>query len=280
MQTLGKNKSAGTSKSSERNLRKTKPTKPDHQLQGAAGTLHIDDGGKGDLPIVFAHSFGGRTEHWKKQLDHVRANYRAIAFDFRGHGQSERPRELKYAPRDLAQDIAAVVDDLHLDRFILVGHSMGGHAAVAYASKHPERVAALLLSGTPGKTPAEISKQVTTALESPAYQKVMDDYMHQLLAESRPEVAEAVTKDFNAIPKDETISITKGLFEFDPLPEMDNYKGPLLLVVSGAESKQPGTLQAQLPNADFKVIDHAGHWTHLDQPETFNGILDSFLARY
>ncbi|AYB31861.1 alpha/beta fold hydrolase [Chryseolinea soli] len=278
MQTLGKNKSTSTPKKQERNVRKTKTTKPDHQLQGPAGTLHIDDGGKGEIAIVFVHSFGGSTEHWRKQLDHVRANYRAIALDFRGHGQSERPRELKYTPEDLAQDIAAVVDDLQLDHFILVAHSMGGHAAVAYASQHPERVSALLLSGTPGKTPAEISKQVTAALESPAYQKVMDDYMHQLLTESRPEIAEVLIKDFQAIPKDETISIIKGLFEFDPLPKIDKYKGPLLLVVSGAESKQPGTLQSQLPNADFKVIDHAGHWTQLDQPEAFNQILDSFLA--
>jgi pimeloyl-ACP methyl ester carboxylesterase len=278
MQTLGKNKS--TPKRQERNVPKTKTTTPALRLQGPVGTLHIDDGGKSETPIVFVHSFGGNTEHWRNQLDHVRKNYRAIALDFRGHGQSELPRELKYAPQDLAQDIAAVVDDLHLDRFILVAHSMGGHAAVAYASEHPERVAALLLSGTPGKTPADISKQVTSALESPAYQKVMDDYMHQLLTESRPEVAEAVTKDFKAIPKDETISIIKGLFEFDPLPGIEKYKGPLLLVVSGAESKQPGTLQSQLPQADFKVIDHAGHWTQLDQTEAFNGILDGFLAQH
>jgi pimeloyl-ACP methyl ester carboxylesterase len=276
MQTLGKNKS--TPKRQEQNVRKTKTTQPVHQLLGPVGTLHIDDGGKGETPIVFVHSFGGSTEHWRNQLDHVRKNYRAIALDFRGHGQSERPRELKYAPQDLAQDIAAVVDVLQLDRFILVAHSMGGHAAVAYASQHPDRVAALLLSGTPGKTPEEISKQVTTALESPAYQKVMDDYMQQLLTESRPEVAEAVTKDFKAIPKDETISIIKGLFGFDPLPGLKKYQGPLLLVVSGAESKQPGTLQSQLPTADFKVIDHAGHWTQLDQPEAFNRILDGFLA--
>jgi len=278
MQTLGKDKSTSASKSQKRNVPKTKTTKSDHQLQGPAGTLHIDDGGKGETSIVFVHSFGGSTEHWKNQLNHVREHYRAIAFDFRGHGQSERPHELKYAAQDLAQDIAAVVDDLHLDHFILVGHSMGGHAAVAYAGQHPERIAGLLLSGTPGKTPAEISKPVTAALASPAYPKVMDDYIRQLLTDSRPDVARTVTKDFNAIPKDETISIINGLLEFDPLPSLAKYKGPLLLVVSGAESKQPGTLQSQLPNADVKVIDHAGHWTHLDQPEAFNRILDAFIA--
>lgn len=280
MNTLGKNKSTKAPKGHERNVRKTKNTTLDHSLEGPAGTLHIDDGGTGEMPIVFVHSFGGSTEHWRNQLDHVRANHRAIAFDFRGHGQSERPNELKYAPHDLVQDIAAVVDSLHLDRFILVAHSMGGHAAVAYVGQHPERVAALLLSGTPGKTPVEISKQVMAGLESPAYQKVMDDYMHQLLTDSHPDVAAAITKDFNAIPKDETMSIIKGLFEFDPLPEIDNYKGPLLLVVSGAESQQPGTLQSQLPNAEFRVIDHAGHWTHLDQPEAFNRILDTFLISH
>ena len=79
-----------------------------------------------------------------------------VAVDLRGHGRSEAPAAGDYAVESLAADIAAVVDALGLGRFVLVGHSMGGAAALAYADAHPERVAGLVLVGTPGKSSPEV----------------------------------------------------------------------------------------------------------------------------
>jgi pimeloyl-ACP methyl ester carboxylesterase len=60
------------------------------------GYIHIDDGGKGGLPVVFAHSFGGNTRQWAAQLDHLRKSRRAIAYDLRGHGRSDAPANHDY----------------------------------------------------------------------------------------------------------------------------------------------------------------------------------------
>ena len=61
------------------------------QVKGTAGLLHVDDDGTGGVPVVFVHSFTGDTTHWSAQLEHLRKTRRAVAFDLRGHGQSESP---------------------------------------------------------------------------------------------------------------------------------------------------------------------------------------------
>ena len=132
-----------------------------NHVSGPAGSLAVDDGGPrsaSDLPVVFAHSLAGTGSHWSAQLDHLRPHRRAVAFDFRAHRQSQPPRNHEYTVAAMADDIAAVVDTLSLERFVLVGHSMGGGAALLYAGSHPDRVAGLLLVdpiGDGGQIPAE-----------------------------------------------------------------------------------------------------------------------------
>jgi pimeloyl-ACP methyl ester carboxylesterase len=70
--------------------------------------------------------------------------------DLRGHGRSQASKTGDYAIESLAANIGAVADALRLQRFVLVGHRMGGAAAAAYASMHPDRVAGLVLVGAPG----------------------------------------------------------------------------------------------------------------------------------
>ena len=115
------------------------------QVTGPAGALEVDDGGRGGLPVVLVHSLAGNSTHWTAQLEHLRRDRRAVALDLRGHGRSEPPKDGDYTIAAMAGDIAAVVDTLGLDRFVLVGHSMGGGVALAYAGAHPDRVAGLVL---------------------------------------------------------------------------------------------------------------------------------------
>ena len=248
-----------------------------NRIKGEAGFLFIDDGGSGDIPVVFLHSFAGNTTHWKNQLKHLREGRRAIAFDFRAHGKSDSSSTHSYSAEALAGDVAAVVDSLDLGRFILVGHSQGGSAAIAYADTHPTRVAGLVLVSTPGKSPEEISKPVISSLESSSYQKVMDDYMKQLVEGAKPEVSAQVNEDVKKLSKPASISFIKGLFEFDPTEMITRYSGPKLIVATSGEGKQPNALVNQAPKIPKKIIDGTSHWPQLDKPEEFNRLLDEFL---
>ena len=118
------------------------------EIPGPDGSLHVDDGGAGDLAVVFVHAFGGNTTHWAAQLEHLRQEERAVALDLRGHGFSQPPADGDYRMESMAGDIDAVVNKIGLQKFILVGHSMGGSVAIAYAGLHPERVAGLVLVDT------------------------------------------------------------------------------------------------------------------------------------
>jgi len=247
------------------------------RIKGPAGSLYINDGGTGGITVLFTHSFGGDNQHWKNQLEHLRKTRRAIAFDFRGHGKSDAPVDNDYSAEAMAQDIAAVADSLELDRFILVGHSMGGSAAIIYAGTHPERLAGLILEGTPGKTDAKQARMVITSLESDHYQKVMDDYMRQLVNGAKPEVDSIVNKGVHQLSKASSIAMIKALFEFDPLPELKKYNGPRLIIATQREEEQPNSLQKQAPEIPRKTVEGTSHWIQLDKPDEFNALLDEFI---
>ena len=247
------------------------------RIKGPEGFLYVEDTGTGSIPVMFLHSFGGSTAHWNDQREHLQTTRRTVAFDFRGHGRSGPPSDNNYSAESMAQDIAAVADSLGLERFVLVGHSMGGSAAVAYTAEHPERVAGLVLAGTPGKSSEEQSKPIIAALESDAYQKVMDDYMKQLLTNAKPEVDSAVRKDVKKLSKETSVSIVKAMFQFNPIDIINQYGGPVLIISTPHENSQPNALHNLVPGVPNKIIEGTSHWTQLDKPEEFNRILDDFL---
>jgi pimeloyl-ACP methyl ester carboxylesterase len=249
------------------------------RIKGPAGSLFVDDGGTGGIPVVFLHSFGGSTEHWENQLEYLRKTRRAVAFDFRGHGKSDLPMDSEYSAQAIAEDLKSVIDSLGIDRFILVGHSMGGSSAISYAAIEPERVAGLMLVGTPGKTPEAQAKPIIASLESDQYDKVMDDYMKSLLANAKPEVDSLVMKGSKKISKEASLIIIKDLFAYDPLPLLQRYPGPKLIVSTTRESEQPNALFKQLGDVPYKTIAGTSHWVQLDKPDEFNKILDEFIER-
>ncbi len=245
-------------------------------VNGPAGRLYVDDGGTGGLPVVFVHSYAGSSAHWAAQLAHLRPTRRAVALDLRGHGRSEAPASGDYAVESLAADIAAAVDALGLGRFVLVGHSMGGAAALAYADAHPERVAGLVLVGTPGKSSPEQSGQVMGALEAD-YDKTMGTYWQSLLTGARPEVAARIEKETKSVPREASLAIIQAIFDYDPTPALKAYPGPKLLVDT-SHGESPGALHNLAPEIPRQVVSGTSHWPQLDKPEELNRILDEFLA--
>ena len=80
-------------------------------IDGKAGRLRISDGGHEGTPVLFLHGLGCRIDCWRAQLDHLRPFRRAVTYDQRGHGDSDRARDGVYTIAALAEDLEAVVDD-------------------------------------------------------------------------------------------------------------------------------------------------------------------------
>lgn len=253
-------------------------TRTTRLIRGPAGMLHVDDVGSGGLPVVFVHSFGGSSSHWKAQLAHLRTQRRVIALDLRAHGASTVDEGATYAVRDFAADIGAVVDSLGLNRFVLVGHSLGGAASLVFAGMHADRVAGLVLVGTPGYTPPAMSDPIIAALESATYQQVMDDYMTKLTAGAMPEVAREVDAGVKRISREQSLAIIKATFAYDPKAPLASYRGPTLSITAASEADAPTALHNLSSTIEHKSISGTSHWMQMDRPEIFNAMLDAFLA--
>jgi pimeloyl-ACP methyl ester carboxylesterase len=254
--------------------------KGEQNMSKKISNIFIDDGGAGSVPVVFIHSLAGNTQQWSIQLGHVRTTRRAIALDLRGHGQSLSPANGDYAIDSMAQDVQTVIEQLGIERFILVGHSMGGSVAVAYAGAYPQRVAGLLLvdpSGDSTQMPVEEVQQYLGALESEAYSNVVEGYWSQILTGST-EITEAkVMQDLRNTSKATVVGVFKELFKYNPVPVLEGYNGPKLSVIT-LLNETPFSLHKLVSDLPYEMIIGTGHWLQLDKPEEFNRIMDDFLA--
>jgi non-heme chloroperoxidase len=120
-----------------------------HAVQGGGGLrLHVREWGRADgPPILFIHGFSQSHLCWAKQYESALADeFRLVAYDLRGHGMSEAPLEPEhYTDAELwADDVAAIIDQLRLDRPVLVGWSYGGFIICDYLRAHgQDRIAAI-----------------------------------------------------------------------------------------------------------------------------------------
>jgi pimeloyl-ACP methyl ester carboxylesterase len=249
------------------------------RVAGPAGALAVDDGGRGGLPVVFVHSLAGNSTHWAAQLQHLRPGRRAIALDLRGHGRSAKPGNGDYSIAGMAADIGAVVDSLGLDRFVLVGHSMGGGVALVYAGAHPERVAGLLLVDPIGdgkQITAEEAKPLLAGLDA-SYDTTIGQYWTGIAGPDSA-VRERLLADLRATSGETVVAAFRDVLRFDPDPALARYRGPILSVVT-PHNDAPFSLHRLGKGFPHRVVQGTGHWIQLDKPDAFNQIVDEFLEK-
>jgi len=242
--------------------------------------LNVEDGGSGGIPVVFVHSLAGNAGHWSRQLEYIRKDRRAVAFDLRGHGKSDPARDGDYSIEAMANDIDSVARALGLKRFTLVGHSMGGSASIKYAGNYPEAVAGLLLadpSGDARRVPAEQFAPFIAALESDSYTRAIEDYWKVMLVNSNPPVQERILGNLKEARKEAVIGVFKSFLRFDPLTPLQRYPGKKLSIITHLNDT-PISLHNLLPDLPHVSISGTGHWLQLDKPDEFNRIMDEFVS--
>ncbi len=248
--------------------------------------LGVDDGGGGGggpelLPVVFVHSAGGSTGHWRAQLAHLRGEgRRAVALDLRGHGDSEAKASRDTPVDRFADDLGTVADGLGLGRFVLAGHSFGGAVALAYAAAHPQRVAGLLLvdpASDGRQVPPEAAQGLLQALANDeTYLPTMDGYWGPMLATSTEAVRAQVLGDLRRAQKDAVYATLASMLPFDPVAALQRYPGPRRTLVTHL-NRGPDAYQNLVPDLPAEEVDGVGHWLQLDAPLRVNDALDRFL---
>ena len=111
--------------------------------------LFVDDQGpRHAAPIVFAHEFGGDWRTWDGLISQLTMEFRCVRYAARGFSPSDTPEELRfYGQKRSTEDLAEVTDRLGLDRFHLVGCSMGSFTSLMFALAAPDRLRSLTLIG-------------------------------------------------------------------------------------------------------------------------------------
>jgi pimeloyl-ACP methyl ester carboxylesterase len=98
------------------------------------------------LPVVCVHGYTSSAEAFNAVARRLEDRAPLVAMDVRGHGESDWSPDGAYQYADQAGDLAALVDELRFDRFVLIGTSMGGIIAMAYAAQHPQRLRGLVIN--------------------------------------------------------------------------------------------------------------------------------------
>ena len=98
--------------------------------------------------VVMLHGYAETSDVWNDTVPDLAREFRVIAIDQRGHGQSDRAPDHDYTRATQMEDLEAIIESLGLRSVTLIGHSMGGANAICYAAEHPEMVTALVVIET------------------------------------------------------------------------------------------------------------------------------------
>lgn len=246
--------------------------------------LRFDQQGQGQ-PVVLLPPFPFDRRIWSVTVPTiVAAGYRAIAVDYPGFGESP-PEEFSIA--DLADATAALLDKLGLERAILMGMSMGGYVALAFAQRFPARLRALILADTRAAGDSDGARQGRAkALETIATRGV-DMYLAgalplQLSPDAPVEVLNAVTRLAAKDPTALATAIAALRDRPDRTTEAPRIACPTLVVVGAADQITPAaemkTMAQAIPGARFVELPAAGHLSNIQATQAFNRTVADFLG--
>ncbi|WP_026693572.1 2-succinyl-6-hydroxy-2,4-cyclohexadiene-1-carboxylate synthase [Peribacillus kribbensis] len=259
-------------------------------------SYHVEVNGAGE-GLVLLHGFTGSCDDWDSVSQWIQGDLKKISVDIIGHGRTEVPKEPeRYSILKAAADLKEILDALDLPKAVFLGYSMGGRLALTFASVYPERVKALILeSASPG---LETDEERTQRRHSdhllaerilkrgvPEFERYWSGIplfqsQRELPAEKRDAVKKQRLKNSeqglaNSLTGMGTGSQpswwgTLGKLEF-----------PVMLITGEWDDKFcriADKMADLLVNAEWKIIEKAGHAIHVEQPEKFGKIVSGFLS--
>lgn len=248
-------------------------------VDGAAGKLRVSDGGTGDVAVVLLHGLGADLEAWRAQLDHLRAGGRAVAYDQRGHGGSEKARDGVYTVPALTEDLDRVISALGLGRVVLVGHSMAGAVVSTYVAQHPDRVAGVVFVDAVGALDALPRPALDQMIAQDATLDaagVRASFVEMLGPKARPATRERVLASVGRMDLPAFAALRRSMVETPSRAAYGRYGGPAVAIEAG-EAPMPFLASAALGVRRVTVAE-ASHWLMMDDPAGTSAALDAFLA--
>lgn len=236
---------------------------------------HVVHGEAPGTPLVIAHGLFGSARNWGAMAKRLSDERRVIAVDMRNHGLSPWDDDHGYEAQ--ARDLADVIAQ-HGGHADVLGHSMGGKAAMVLALRHPERVRALVVADIAPRPYSHSQMPLVEALRAVDLSAVerRSDAEAQLEVDD-PAVRAFLLQSLDAPNGRWRLNLDALAANMDaimgwPAPEA-TWDGPATVIRGGASGYVPDAdlpaIRTLFPRARLETVDGAGHWLHAEAPRPF-----------
>ncbi len=253
---------------------------------------YLDEGPAGGLPVIFIHGFPFSKEMWEKQVSALNETHRVIAYDVRGHGESERGAAQFSIPQ-FADDLFFFMDALKIDKAILAGLSMGGYIALHAIQQQPQRIAGLILCDTQCAADSDEGRKKRKKAIAFIQKNGLSVYAEESLTNLFATASITHKKEEVAFIKDtilktpaENICLTLQALadRKETCTSLPQINIPVSILV-GNEDKITSPelalkMQTLIKGSSLHIIDGAGHLSNLENPQQFNEYVKTFLTDF
>lgn len=258
------------------------------KVRAGSTEMSFNDEGKGD-PILLIHGFAGSKHYWDKIIPDLANEYRVIALDLPGHGESGMGKN-RNSIEDMASTIKEFLDQLGLDRVTLFGHSLGGYITLSFAELYPRYLKGFSLVHSTANPDSEEAKE---ARENNA-KKIQEEGTGPFIEGLSRKLFSPENTEVNAKELEETVKIgmmarveglVSALMAMKDRPErnkvLEETELPVLLIAGEQDQIIPPekTFTVSRQNIEKKVIQNAGHMSMYEQPEELAKVMKDFLAK-
>lgn len=242
-----------------------------------AGREHADSTG---LTLVFVPGWCMPASLWAKQVERLGRDYRTLALDPRGQGESDVPT-FGYTAERRATDLDELLQPLV--NVVLIGWSLGAIESLQYVYMFgSQRLAGLVLVDSsvgeePAPPPSETFRQRLREERDP----MLEEFVRGIFVRSRSEAEiDILLREAKRMALHDSLALLAFPFERSHWKRIArNFDKPLLYVVTPQFEKQANNLQTNRPGTQIEVFKAAGHALFVDEPERFNALIEDFVSR-
>jgi len=255
-----------------------------HTLSRDGVELAYVEQGAGEPAIVMLHGMACVHEHMAPLMDAFTATHRCVAFDMRGHGASGVTHDA-YSMEPFTSDLAYVIDELGLERPILVGHSFGGSVSLAFAAAHPDKVRALVMLDSGLRSKATVGADLNPfydalrAATPVEYRAIVEEFARTRLFDPVDDasLAQRIAAQMALVPAHVFLSMASTVTSFDSAETARACTVPSLIIQSCQPFVDPAALATLGPNWHNGRVVGAGHFIQLLVPDQVNAMTRRFL---
>ena len=259
-------------------------------VKRAGVNIYYETYGKG-FPIVFLHPFSTNGYIWYFQTFIFAQTNKCVVIDERGHGRSDKPQQ-GYAIKEMAADVVAVLDELKINKAILVGNSIGGMLTLQTNLDNPDRVAANVIVSSGTNLGAGMPLEAKAAFQNdPAgtFGALVEGAFSVKSKRERPELFDLMKASFlveDNFPRHAFSAATSdpsGVFNWNISDRLKDIRKPTLVLAGEEDQATPVAankfLADNIPGAQLRVIKDVGHFYQLESPAAFNRELAQFVKQ-